>query len=70
MKKEAEKQTKPASLKAQKRQAIRKAKDILKRAEQARRAGIGKKNLNESIKLHGMSFKRRIIGPDCRDGED
>ena len=53
VKKEAEQQGRPASLKIQKRQAIKKAKDLLKRAEKARRESIAKSSPDEDGKLHG-----------------
>jgi len=54
VKKETEQQGRPTSLKSQKRQAIKKAKDLLKRAEKARRESIGKSSHDEDDKLHGL----------------
>ena len=61
VKKETEQQGRPASLKSQKRQAIKKAKDLLKRAEKARRESIGKSSHDEGDKLHGRSIFGREI---------
>lgn len=59
MKKETVKQNKSASLKVQKQQAIRKAKDILKKAEKARRDSIGKKQMKQEMKSHGRFIRFR-----------
>lgn len=53
---EAEYGNRPVKMNVKKQQAIRKAKDILKKAEKARRESIGKMKLNDNKRTEGRIF--------------